>query len=405
MKLGKLCKTQYGTSAATTSDGEQHVLGMSNIGDGRVDLAGLSRLSLSEREASTLRLHKYDVLFNRTNSRALVGKVGILMEEPETPTVFASYLVRLIPNERVRPQWLAYAMSSGITGRSIVRLITLGVSQANINPSELLKWVAIPVPPIEVQDHLIDRFGDFDNAADKLRYHIEFAKHRLHGLMQQLLTGRRRLPAFAGEAWEEVPFGDLLDQVDRYVEWSDDEVYRLVSVRRRSGGFFDRERKPGSEILTKTLKTTRTGDFVIAKMQVLHGAMTVTPPEFDGSHVSDSYLTFVPKDQARLHMPFLGWLSKTPRMYYKAFRSSYGVAIEKMTFHLPWFMQETISLPTSIDEQRAIADILDTAQREIELLEQLREQIQLQKRGLMQKLLTGEIRVPGDEPVAEEVST
>lgn len=43
-----------------------------------------------------------------------------------------------------------------------------------------------------------------------------------------------------------------------------------------------------------------------------------------------------------------------------------------------------------------IADILDTAQREIELLEELREQIQLQKRALMQKLLTGEIRVPAE---------
>lgn len=277
-------------------------------------------------------------------------------------------------------------------------------TQANIN-SEMVSKAEIHLPPLSDQHRVVEILDTWDAASVGIAETIHNKNRHLRGLIQQLLTGRRRMPAFAGEAWEEVPLGDLLCQVDRYVEWSDDAVYRLVSVRRRSGGFFDRERKPGSEILTKTLKTTRTGDFVIARMQVLHGAMTVTPPEFDGAHVSDSYLTFVPKDQARLHMPFLGWLSKTPRMYYKAFRSSYGVAIEKMTFHLPWFMQETVSLPRSIDEQRAIADILDTAQREIELLEQLREQIQLQKRGLMQKLLTGEICVPGDEPVAEEVST
>jgi len=213
--------------------------------------------------------------------------------------------------------------------------------------------------------------------------------------MQELLTGRKRLRAFAGQPWDKAHIGDLLKVVERHVDWSDDECYRLVSIRRRSGGFFDREKRFGRDILTKTLKTTKTGDFVLARMQVLHGAMATTPAEFNDAHVSDSYITFVPKDAKSLHMPFFGWLSKTKLMYHKTFLASYGVAIEKMTFCLPWFLRETVVLPPSIDEQRAIADVLDTAQREIELLNANRKQIHLLKRGLMQRLLTGQIRVEG----------
>lgn len=397
MKLGKLCKTQYGTSAATTSDGEQHVLGMSNIGDGRVDLAGLSRASLPEREASTLRLRKYDVLFNRTNSRALVGKVGILMEEPETPTVFASYLVRLIPNERVRPQWLAYAMSSGITGRSIVRLITLGVSQANINPSELLKWVAIPVPPIEVQDHLLGRFSDFDNAADKLRDQIAVAKHRRRGLMQQLLTGRRRLPAFAGDAWEEDHLGDLF--AERAETGRTDLPLLSITAERGVIPREEIERKDTSNADKSKYKRIAPGDIGYNTMRMWQGVSALSSLE---GIVSPAYTICIPGP--KIDGRFARWFFKFPPVVNLFYRYSQGLVDDTLNLKYPHFAEIKVRVPTSLDEQRAIADILDTAQREIELLEQLREQIQLQKRGLMQKLLTGEIRVPGDEPVTEEVS-
>ena len=57
--------------------------------------------------------------------------------------------------------------------------------------------------------------------------------------------------------------------------------------------------------MTKVMKTTNVGDFVIAQMQAVHGAITVTPPPSDGKYVSRSYSTFVAKDPAKLHMPFL----------------------------------------------------------------------------------------------------
>ena len=73
--------------------------------------------------------------------------------------------------------------------------------------------------------------------------------------------------------------------------------------------------------------------------------------------------------------------------------ASYGVAIEKMTFNLAWYLKEEVTIPPSPKEQRRIAATLAAADREIDLLRRELELLRKQKRGLMQKLLTGKIRV------------
>lgn len=212
------------------------------------------------------------------------------------------------------------------------------------------------------------------------------------GLMQDLLAGKRRLPGCAGR-WQTRRIGDLLKNVSRQVAVSDDKQYRLVSIRRRSGGFFDREPRYGRDIGYTKLKTIQADDFVIARRQVLHGAMAMARPEFAGAYVSDAYATLVARPEAGLHMPFFNYLSQTPLMYYKAFRCSYGVAIEKMFFDLEWFLREEVRIPPTVDEQERIAAVLSAADREIDLLKRELDLLKQQKRGLMQKLLTGQIRV------------
>ena len=86
------------------------------------------------------------------------------------------------------------------------------------------------------------------------------------------------------------------------------------------------------------------------------------------------------------------WHSKTPKFYHQTYRSSYGVHIEKMTFNYKLFEKEEIVIP-SIEEQTAITQVLNIADQEINLLTNQRDQLQLQKKGLMQQLLTGKKRL------------
>ena len=216
---------------------------------------------------------------------------------------------------------------------------------------------------------------------------------RKQGLMQQLLTGKIRLKEFNGERWRTHRLGDLLQEVDRYVTFDDDHTYRLASIRRRSEGLFFREALKGKDIKTKVMKTIRTGDFILSKMQVVHGAWGLVTPEFDGMFVSDSYISLVPKDGSPLKIEFLNYLSQMRLLRHMAYICSHGVHIEKMTFNLEDFLHEKITIPPTLDEQTKIVGVLSACDAEINLLEKQLEAMKEQKRGLMQKLLTGEIRV------------
>jgi type I restriction enzyme S subunit len=92
-------------------------------------------------------------------------------------------------------------------------------------------------------------------------------------------------------------------------------------------------------------------------------------------------------------MEYFDWLSRSRDMYHRAYRSSYGVHIEKMTFNLDLFLTEKISFPSNIAEQRKIATVLSAADREIDQLIQKLDAYKQQKKGLMQQLLTGKKRV------------
>ena len=92
-------------------------------------------------------------------------------------------------------------------------------------------------------------------------------------------------------------------------------------------------------------------------------------------------------------MPFFAWLAQTPRLIRLARVASTGVHIEKLIFDPAVFLRESIRIPATLEEQQKIANILDTAQAELTLLRAQRSAPDQQKRGLMQRLLTGNLRV------------
>ncbi len=149
----------------------------------------------------------------------------------------------------------------------------------------------------------------------------------------------------------------------------------------------------GSEILTKKLNVVRVGDFVVSKMQVVHGAMGVVPVDLDGMFASDSYLTFRSADESRYLLDYIGCLSKTTTMNRLAYRCSHGVHIEKMTFDVDVFLGERIYIPKSLEDQQMIVDRLTAAERlNLEAMRHV-EVLRVEKAALMAQLLAGKRRV------------
>ena len=265
-----------------------------------------------------------------------------------------------------------------------------GTAQPKLN-REVCEKILIPVPPMEEQRKIAEILGVWDEAIEKQSRLIEKLELRKRALMQRLLTGRTRLPGFT-TPWQKAAYSEVLKEVKRTMTWNDDEEYDLISVKRRSGGLFHRERLYGRDIKTKNLRPAKCGDFLISKMQIVHGASGLVTEEFDGMKISGSYIALVAKNRDMVDMNFINWYSKTPYFYHQTYVSSYGVHIEKMTFDLESFMSMTVCIP-SLPEQKAIAEVLTTADNEIATHRKKLDALRLQKRGLMQQLLTGKTRV------------
>lgn len=280
-----------------------------------------------------------------------------------------------------------------------IRNISNTSSQKNLS-LELIKKQKIIFPPIFEQKKIAHILLTWDDAIHHTQNFLENSKTQKKALMQQLLTGRRRLPGFSNP-WSAAPLNTLFREIKRPVIWDDNKEYKLLSVKRRAGGVFFRENIFGKEIKTKKLNSVCSDELLISKMQVVHGSIGIVQKYFDGCFVSDSYIILAPKNKNKLLMKFIGYYFQQPHIWHLAYLNSHGVHIEKMTFNFDSFLKETIEIPSDIAEQKAIADVLTAADAVIQQYEAKLANLQAQKKALMQQLLTGKIRVRTDTDAAQ----
>jgi type I restriction enzyme S subunit len=294
----------------------------------------------------------------------------------------------VVPNAKVDSWYLFYYLESSYRQ---LRDFSHGSNQGALN-CKLIGQFPLVLPPLQEQQKIAAILNTWDKTIAKTEKLINVLQARKKGLIQRLLAGDVRFPGF-NNRWKKVPIGKLVKEVKRPVKWDDNATYKLISVRRRSGGLFLREERKGNEIKTKGMNVALQGDFLISKMQIVHGASGLTTQEFDGMHISNSYISLVTRDPKILDIRFFDLLSKTPHFYHQTYLSSYGVHIEKMTFNLKDFLKRLIQIPSSIDEQEKIVELFDAVDAEVRLEEQKLELLKQQKKGLMQHLLTGQVRV------------
>lgn len=359
-----------------------------DLASGRPDRSSMIKTTqkISQSYARTI-LAKGDVIIAL---RGEIGRAALISKALEGANLTRGIALLACAGMKMDSRFMFQSLGCQHVRREIMHGVN-GTSLREI-PITNLRKVCLPVPPLAEQRKIADILSTWDEALTQLDALIEAQERRKKALIQQLLTGRRRLKGFSKQ-WKHYRFSEVLEPQDRYVEFDDDDTYSLVSIRRRSGGVFFREALQGGEIKTKVMKRVHKGDFLISRMQVVHGALGMVRPECDGMYASDSYDVLVTKNAKILHMPFLDWMSRMRSFWHLAYISSHGVHIEKMTFKLSDFMHEKIRLPSDLEEQRQIAAILDTADQQLTLLRTQRTALDQQKRGLMQRLLTGKLRV------------
>ena len=194
--------------------------------------------------------------------------------------------------------------------------------------------------------------------------------------------------------WTSKKIGQWLQPMERPISLEDEEKYELVTVRRGFGGVDSRGTYWGKNVLVKNYFGLRTGDFVISKRQIAHGACGVVPVELDGAVVSNEYNVFVPQEGTNINM--FNLMMQLPHYKRLFYLMSDGVHIEKLLFKTDDWMRRSLAMP-SLEEQEKIAAILTMQDKVIELKGKLLAEKQQQKKYLMQQLLTGKKRLMGFE--------
>jgi len=193
--LGRaLHSTDYGVNAPLGTEPTGYaVLRMGNLQDGWIDPTDLKWGEIGDAEAQALALDVGDILFNRTNSRDLVGKVA-LVREP-TDCLYASYIVRLQVNQSVSdPYYLFAVMHSRRAQAQFKSIATPGVSQSNINPTNLKKQI-IPLPQLAEQRDIGAQLQSAEAARRAALEELVTLSQIKSDLMSDLLSGRVRVPA------------------------------------------------------------------------------------------------------------------------------------------------------------------------------------------------------------------
>jgi type I restriction enzyme S subunit len=143
----------YGSAAKSSPTGEVPVLRMGNIQDGSLNWGDLVFTS-NKDEIAKYDLRAGDVLFNRTNSPALVGKTALY--RGERPAIYAGYLIRIRCSPALMPAFLTYYLNSPAGRDYCWRVKTDGVSQSNINAKKLAAF-QLPLPTVKEQQEIVRR--------------------------------------------------------------------------------------------------------------------------------------------------------------------------------------------------------------------------------------------------------
>lgn len=179
----------YGSSAkASDTHGEYPILRMGNITyEGGWDFNSLKYIDLSEKDKPKYLALKGDLLFNRTNSRELVGKTAVF--EEESPMAIAGYLIRIRPNAKGNNYYLSGYLNSKHGKSTLLNMCKSIVGMANINAQEV-QDIKIIVPPVELQKNYEKIVRETNR---KLRSHsvsVEQNDLMFASISQQAFSGR-----------------------------------------------------------------------------------------------------------------------------------------------------------------------------------------------------------------------
>lgn len=338
--------------------------------------------SLTEEGANTVRVVPAGTVL------VLVRGMGLFKDLPvvlcDGPVTFNQDIKALVAKEGVDSEYLAFAL---IARKSdILRHVDSAGHGTGRLDTDLLKSTPLPLPPLPEQRKIAEILRTWDEAIEKLEALRAANEGRYKALARRFFDPCH--PTFHGRpnAWREFELG----QVFRERSQSGGENDRLLSIT-MNGGVIDRDevgRKDTSTEDKSKYKLILPGDIGYNTMRMWQGVSGLSALR---GIISPAYTVVTPVPN-RILGRYAAHLFKSRRMVFDFERYSQGLTSDTWNLKFPAFSKIKVFLPP-IEDQEKQADLLDALTAEGSVLGKQLETLTRQKRGLMQKLLTGEWRV------------
>ena len=300
--------------------------------------------------------------------------------------VLNQHIFRTTPSDAVDRDWLYYSLKQltfEIEGKAHgFKATLLHVSKGDIERQQLL------VPPHYEQIQIARILATWDKAIATTERLLANSQQQKQALLEPLLSGRKR---FAGyPAWTRTAFTQLL--TESRLPGSNGEIAKKITVKLYGKGVFAKDEKRIGSESTKYYRR-RAGQFIYSKLDFLNGAFGIIPEHLDGY---ESTLDLPAFDFSELVEP--AWLLQyvSREEFYTAQLGLANGGRKARRVNPADLLGIEILLP-SRPEQQKIAQVLSTADAKIANLQAQLDKLKLEKKALMQQLLTGKRRVRLDD--------
>jgi type I restriction enzyme S subunit len=395
-KLGDLTKkigsgiTPRGGSKTYLSKGIP-LIRSQNVLSGCLDISDVAFISESQHlEMKNTYLEPLDVLLNITG--ASIGRCCLLPESFKEGNV-NQHVCIIRTNKNLDPNFLSMVLNSSV-GKKQIFQFQAGGNRQGLNFNQISSF-RIPLPPLAEQRRIAEILSTWDEAIDRTEQLIAALEKRKKGLMQRLLTGQTRFPGFT-DKWREVKLGEVASITagnsfsndyqgsckGKYpfykvsdMSLQDNHKYLIEAnnyvdeelVKTQKWKLFDK----GTTVFPKVGETIHTNKKrLLSTMSLIDNNLMAI--RITGRETCDSNYLFNWFEQFNLSK--LCNLGAVPSI-----RSE---DVKRLKIILP-----------PIKEQIKIANFILLCDKQIEFYIKMNNKIQTQKKGLMQRLLTGQVRV------------
>ncbi|MBP6370157.1 MAG: restriction endonuclease subunit S [Paludibacteraceae bacterium] len=250
--------------------------------------------------------------------------------------------------------------------------------------NNIIENAKFPLPPLPEQQKIAEILSTWDKAIQDTDAIIKKLEARNKALAFSLLTGKKRVKGFKGK-WRNTNFGEITEKISRRnKDLINAEVYSVTNTKGfvlQSDHF---EGKVAGEDLSN-YKVIKKNEFAYNPARINVGSLAYFEDEI--GVISSLYVCFKTTEDI-LDYYLLQYLQTD---YVNSRINALGEGGVRIYLWYELFSKIKISLP-SLEEQNAIAEILNTANQEVKQYQQKLEALKLQKKGLMQQLLTGKVR-------------